>query len=414
MEDNSTYGLIAIFDLVILCVRYKRQIALVTAVGVLCGLLIAALSKPSFTAVATILPPSQPAPSLLAQVSNLAGSGGMTPSATALGMKSSTDLYVSLLRSRSVEDAVIEHFALKQEFAVDRDSDARRILESHVLVDGSGKDGLIRLSLKDHDAARARDLVNGWIDQYQQFMQHLAIGEAAQRRLFFERQLQREKNELASAEEALKVMQQSSGAIQLDSQTRLMIESTANLRAQISSKEIQVQSMASYAGPGNVDLIAARNELEALRLQLRGMPGGQGSEKASSAESRGAIPQVSLDYVRGERDVKYHEALFQILANQYEAARLDESRESAVFQSIDRAVKPDKASSPGAFLVIGACTLAGAFTGVLFTLSREAAITIRRTAVFRERMARMRALHAGSPSTEASGLQRRSQTGGGL
>ena len=113
-------------------------------------------------------------------------------------------------------------------------------------VDGSGKDGMINISVEDRDPRRAAELANGYVDQFRDLSQHLAITEASQRRLFFERELEQAKNNLATAEEALAQTEVKTGVIQPDSQARALIESASALRAQITAREVQI--------PGNADL----------------------------------------------------------------------------------------------------------------------------------------------------------------
>ena len=135
---------------------------------------------------------------------------------------------------------MIQRFDLMKLYKEKRLSDARKSLEKRTSIDSNIKDGLIRIEIEDRDPKRASDMANAYVDEYQKFSQHLAIGEAGQRRLFFERQLVGAKNDLAAAEEALKASQQKSGMIQLDSQAKALIESVAALRAEITAKEVEI------------------------------------------------------------------------------------------------------------------------------------------------------------------------------
>ena len=167
-------------------------------------------------------------------------------------------MFVSMLKSRTVEDAMVEKYHLRDQYHSRYPSDARKAFENHTLVDGTGKDGLIRISVNDSDPLRAAELANGYVDQFRNLSEHLAITEASQRRLFFERQLQQAKDNLADAEEAMKKIEQKTGLIQLDSQARALIESAAALRAQISAREVQIQGMQTYATGENAQLFKLR------------------------------------------------------------------------------------------------------------------------------------------------------------
>jgi uncharacterized protein involved in exopolysaccharide biosynthesis len=234
-------------------------------------------------------------------------------------------------------------------------------------VDGSAKDGMIHISVEDHDPRRAADLANGYVDQFRIQSQHLAITEASQRRLFFEQQLEQAKDNLANAEEAMKETEQKTGVIQLDSQANALIESATSLRAQVAAKEVQIQGMRTYATGENAQLVQAQRELESLRAQLAKL-GGSEDSATSLIVPKGKVPEAGLEYVRKQRDVKYNETIFDILARQFEVAKLDEAKEGALIQVVDPAVPPDRRSSPKRGLIVIVASAVGFFIGIFVAL----------------------------------------------
>jgi len=259
---------------------------------------------------------------------------------------------------------MIQHFGLMQEYRKQYLSDARKKFEANTVVDGSGKDGMIRISVVDRDPQRAAELANGYVDQFRNLSQHLAITEAEQRRSFFEQQLKQANQNLADAEEALKETEQKTGLIQLDSQARALIESAATLRAQITAREVQIQGMQTYATGENAQLIQAQKELDSMRAQLAQL-GGSGESTNGVIVPKGQMTESGLEYVRRLRDVKYYETIFEILARQFELAKLDEAKEGALIQVVDPAIPPDKRSFPKRSLIVMGATVAGFFSGLL-------------------------------------------------
>ncbi len=361
----------------------RRNVRLILITGAATALLAFGYSSTMtkrYTATTDFLPPQSSNSGSSALLAQLGGLGSLAGLASGGGIKSQSDLYVGLLKSETVEDGMIRRFNLMEQYHAKLMSGARGALEGAVKIDGTGKDGLIRISVTDKSPERAAELANGYVDQYRQLSASLAIGEAAQRRVFLEQQLQQAKNALATAEEDLKRSQQTSGMIQLDSQARALIESVASLRAQISAKDVPVQAMRTYAGAGNPDLMLQQQELDTLHAQLAKLGAKPNGDAASDdlIVSQGRLPQAGLDYVRKTREVKYQETLFEILARQFEAARLDEAREGSMVQVVDRAYPPDKKSwPPRALFLLGG--------GVLGTLLSSLWI------VFRDMMRRMRA-----------------------
>lgn len=379
---------ISLLDLLIVLAKRKRLILTITAVFAVLAIVISFLLPQKYTATATLLPPQQNSSigsALTAQLGAMSGVAALAGGS--LGLKNPNDMYIGLLRSRTVEDAMIVHFNLMQEYKMRHLSDARKAFESHSTVDGSGKDNLIRISVEDRDPRRAADLANGYIDQFRIQSQHLAITEASQRRLFFEQELEQAKDKLADAEEALKKTQQTTGLIQLDSQARALIESAASLRAQITAREVQIQGMQTYATGENAQLVQAQRELDGLRAQLAKLGGSEDSASGELIVPKGLVPEAGLEYARRVRDVKYNETIFDILARQFEVAKLDEAKQGALIQVVDPAVSPDKRSFPKRGLIVIGATLLGFFCGVFLALFQAAFVHIKKDSSISEKIA---------------------------
>ncbi len=367
---------ISILDVLVVIAERKWRVFWIT-IG--CAILSAAISlilPIHFTATVTILPPQQGnslTSMLTSELSNMSGGGGggggMAALASgALGMKSPNDMYVAMLQSRTVEDAMVQRYDLMKEYHTKYLSYARKDFEKHVTVDGNKKDGLIHISVNDSNADRAAELANGWVDQYRKLSEHLAIGEAAQRRLFFEQQLEQAKDKLADAEEALKRTEMQTGLIELDSQAKVLIETAAELRAQITMKEVEIKSMETFATGQNAQVIQAQQELDSLRAQLAKLGGSETDPDSGMVVGKGKVTEAGLEYVRKLRDVKYYETIFEILARQFELAKLDEAREGSMIQVVDPAIPPDRRSFPKRGWIVMGATAAGFLFGILFVV----------------------------------------------
>lgn len=359
----------SLFDLLITVAERKNLILGITAAFAVAALVISFLLPVRYTATIIVLPPQQNSSMSSALASQLGSVGGMAAMAGgSLGIKSPNDMYVAMLRSRTVEDAMVRHFELMKEYRKRYLSDARKEFESRTSVDGSGKDGLIHISVEDLDPRRAADLANGYVDQYSDLSRHLAITEASQRRLFFEQELEQAKDNLANAEEALKETEQKTGLIQLDIQARALIDSAAALRAQITVREVQIEGMRTYASGENAQLVQAQRELDSMHAQLAKLGGSAGGSDGELIVPKGLVPEAGLEYARKLRDVKYYDTIFDILARQFEMAKLDEAKEGALVQVVDPAVPPDKKSFPKRGFIVILTTFFGLFFGILIAL----------------------------------------------
>jgi tyrosine-protein kinase Etk/Wzc len=375
-------------DFLIIITQRKKLVAMVTGICTGIALILAFALPKEYTATVIILPPqgnSSMSSMLASQLSGMNGAAsGMASSM--LGMKNVNDMYVSMLKSRSVEDAVIQRYGLQSEYAEKYLVDTRKALEKHTKIDGATKDGLIRLSFSDRDPNRAAEIANGYVDQFKNLSQHLAITEASQRRVVFENQLEKTKVDLENADEALKRTQLSTGMVQVDGQARAMIDSAARLRAQIVAKEVQIEAMRSYAGDENPALTQAQTELDGLRSQFNKMVGSKGGSADDVFIPKGKVPQAGLEYVRRLRDVKYYEAIFEILAKQLELAKLDEAREGAFIQIVDPAAAPEKKSNPKRGL-LGVGGLAAGFTlGIMFALLQGGLVRMQHNPLMKDKL----------------------------
>ena len=361
---------ISLLDLLIVLANRKGLIVKITAACLGLGLLLAFVLPKRYTAEATVLPPLQNSSMAGALASQLGSLGAMASLAGKdIGLKNPNDMYVAMFSSETVEDAMIQRFGLMQEYRQKYLSLTRKTFERYFTVNGSGKDGLIHISVEDKDPKRAAEMANAWIEEFRRLSQTLAISEASQRRLFFELQMEQAKDNLANAEEALKKTEQKTGVIQMDSQARALIESAVTLRAQIAAKEVQLQGMQTYATNENSGVVEVQRELDGLRAQLAKLGGSEGGAEGLIVP-QGKVPQAGLEYVRKLRDVKYYETIFEIIARQFEMAKLDEAKEGAVVQVVDPALVPDRKSSPKRALIMLVALAIGLFLGVLLALMR--------------------------------------------
>jgi tyrosine-protein kinase Etk/Wzc len=361
---------VSLLDMLILLAERKKTILVIMIAVTVLTAIVSLLLPKRYTATVTLLPPAQNT-SLAAGFTSQLGSslGGMAALAGGtLGLKNPNDMLVAMLQSRVVEDAMVQRFGLMREYHARYLSDARNSFERRVSVKGNGLDGLIHISVEDANPNRAAEIANGYVDQFRQLSAHLAIGEASQRRLFFEQQLEQAKENLASAEESLKASEQKTGVIQLDSQTKALIGSAAALRAQITAKEVQIDSMRTFATDENSQLIRAQQELDGLRAQLAQLTRAGADRQEGLIIPKGQVSEAGLEYVRKLRDVKYHETIFEILARQFEIAKLDEARQGALIQVVDPAVIPDKRSFPKRTLIVLGGLIAGFILGAFWAL----------------------------------------------
>jgi uncharacterized protein involved in exopolysaccharide biosynthesis len=360
--EASSADSVHLVDVLIVLARRKRFIALFTLIVAVLAAAVMLIVPNGYTAITTLMPPMHDSSISTALMGQLSETGGLASLAgSSLGLKNPNEMYVSLFRSRAVEQAMVQQFDLMNRYHAKKDSQALKAFENHTTVELGAKDGLLRVTASDGDPNEAAAIANGYVDQFKHLSEHLAISEASQRRAFFEQQLLEAKGNLATAEEALKHTEQSTGVLQIDSQARSLIESAAMVRAQIGAKEVQLQGMRTYATDNNPSVVLAEQQLVALRSQLASLAGSDQDAGQGLIVPKGKVPEAGLEYLRRLRDVKYYETISDLIAKQYEIAKLDEAKQGATIQVIDKAVAPDSHSSPKRTIIVILATFVALF-----------------------------------------------------
>jgi tyrosine-protein kinase Etk/Wzc len=334
-------------------------IAILTAIVVL-------VIPANYTATAVILvpQPSGPASALMGALGG--GASVAALSATDGQFANPSDTYLGVLASRTVADDLIAQFDLEKVYHQRTQYATRKALKHNTRLEAA-RGWMVRISVEDHDARRAAAIANAYVDALWRVNRRLALTTGSQRRLFFEQQVEAERKPLADAEDAFREIQQKTGVIELAGQEELTLRSIAQIRAEIQSRELEVQMLRTTATEQNSDVQRLESEIAGLKTQLKQAEGSATDADDEMFVPAEKLPQAGLEYVRRARDLKYHEALFEMLSRQYEQARVDEAKDPALIQVVDPAVPPDKRSWPPRTLLVLLAAAGSAFllTGVV-------------------------------------------------
>jgi tyrosine-protein kinase Etk/Wzc len=353
--------------------RRRRTFRLPLACAALVSIAVVFLIPPKFTAEAVILTPHQ-AESSLSAMAQLSGGGASAGLSTlsllaGFGMRNPSDLYVGMLESRTIADTLINRFNLKEVYGDKYYKTARKDLKWNTTIK-AGKDTLIHVEVSDRNPNRAAQLANAYIEELAKRNSSVTLAEATQRRRFFEEQLAKEKDLLAASEIAMRDTQQFTGLMVPGGQAEAMIRSTSQLHAQILGLQAQLAGMKAYASDDNPRVQMIKRELTTLQSDMASLERGEHVAGTPDVPI-GNLPQAGLEYLRKYRDVKYHETLYEALAKQYEAARLDEAKAAPSVQIIDAAITPEKRSWPPRTIIVVLTVLLTAAIVALCVLARE-------------------------------------------
>jgi len=379
---------IGLLDILFVLAENKKLIVGLPAIVAVLAAVWSLFMTNIYTATAKILPPQQSqstAASILGQLGGLAGAAG-----GALGIRAPNDLYIGMLKSRTVADNLIARFDLKKVYDQPNATQTRKILDgvSNIF---SGKDAFIVIEVDDQEPARAAAIANGYIEELIKLTQTLAVTEASQRRLFYEKQVALASKELVSAELALKKAQEETGIIKLDDQGKAIVEAFVRLRAEIAAKEVELGAMRTFATPQNPVVVRVENELASMRQQLAAMEKKrEGASQVDLLVPTGQVPTAGLEYVRRMREVKYRETLFELLGKQYEIAKIEEAKDTSIIQVLDAAVVPEMRSKPKRRQNVVFSAIVALFVAVVVAFGRAAIAGVRKDPATAARMAALR------------------------
>lgn len=360
-----------ILDLLIAFAKHKRVLFGLPILVAILAYAATNLLSVEYTGKAVIFPPQQQqssASAMLGQLASLAGGGS--------GAKTSGDIYLDMLKSNAIADRIVSRFNLQTLYETATLTAARRTLLSRAVFTAQPS-GILIIEYEDEDPKLVADIANAFVDELSRLNQVLAVSNASQSRLFYEKQLKKAKDDLVAAEMAMKQMQEKTGMIQLESQGQAAITAAASIRAQIAGKEVEMAAMRSFATERNPEYQRKQQELAGLRAQLSKVDIDSGTLFVPGSK----VPELGLEYARRLRDVKYFQGIFEILAKQFEAAKMDEARDTSIIQILDKALPPEAPSGPKRLLIALISAVVTGFFALLWVALREAEVHARRNPV---------------------------------
>lgn len=363
---------ISLIDLLVVFAKHKKKILLLPLLvgGIVAGY---SLTVPEiFTAQTTLIPSDQKQSSAMAMLNQLGPLAGL---AGGSGGGSQTEVLVTMIKSRRILDRIIaKHNLQTQDGGKVSMEAARKSLGGITTTSVGRKDGVITISVEDESPEKAAKIANGFVRELEGLSQELALTEASQRRVFLEKQMTNAFGNLQNAEEGLKSSQEKSGLIQLDAQGKAIIEGIAQLQAQIAAQEVALGALRLSSTEENPEVQRLLAAIKQMGIQLVRMEQGQPSQSATNSVmlSTSNVPAAGLEYLRRLRKLKYAETIHQLLAQQYQMAKVDEARDAPLLQVLDAAIAPEKRTSPKRTQMVLMAVVASGFAMCLLAFLLEA------------------------------------------
>jgi len=369
---------LSVVDFVVVLWRWRLLIAAITLVAVFGAGIWAAMTPRIYESTATLVAPKEStgsgmlgglvlASGLLQQVPGLLSMPSLT---------SNRDLLVSVLKSRTMAQFVLERFGLQARYRERYQEDAIKTLQRNTTVLVT-REGVISVKVEDTDPKVAAAMANFYVERLDQLVGQYGLSEASRQRVFFTEQLARSKAQLDASEESLRSFQERNRAVVLQEQTRGAIEAAARLRGEIIATEVQIQVMRNFATEANPEVVVLRRRIDEMNRQLAQLQYGGSSAGPANRDRRdftvpfAKVPELGLELVRLTREVKVQETLVTLLTQQVEQVRIAEAKDFPVVQVLDRAVAAERHSKPRMGVSLAVAAITGVIGGALIAFVAE-------------------------------------------
>lgn len=363
-EDEDA---ISFLDLLLVFARHKKKILLVPfLVG--CAVAGYSLSIPeTFTASTTFIPSDRKQSSAMSALNQLSPSAHL--------MRSDSEVLLTIVKSRRIQDRIIESLQLQKgnnnKLSM---REARELLSGATTISIGRKDRVIKILVQNESPQKAAEIANEYVSQLEKLSKELALSEASQRRAFLEKQLAYAFTKLQAAENAMTASQRKYGLIPFAPHGQAILWSIEALQAQIAAKEVELGAVRLFATDENPEVRKILATIQAMQKQLTNMQHAnpKAQQSSSSIMSTDQVPEAGMEYLRRTRDLKYAETTHQLISQQYQMAKVDEAQDAPILQVLDTAIPPERRSSPKRTQMVLVSLVASAFLMCLIAFMLEA------------------------------------------
>lgn len=361
--------------------KYRKFISYTVGSTIFFSIILSFLLPKMYLATAQVLPPQENTSAITALLSNsdnpLSGLAG-----SFIANQSTASLYVGIMKSRSVADALIDKFSLRDLYNKKYIEDVYSKLEDRTTFHISRKDQIISVSVLDRDPERAADMANAYVEMLDQTNRKLNITQGKRKRLFLEDRLREVRTDLSNAEIKLKAFQEKYNLVSIEEQAKVAIEGAAEIKSQIIAAQTELEVLKQFGTEKQIEAVMLKAKIEELTKQLSEIEQGIKPDTNDSKVPKTAkgpnfyipfddLPRLGLELVRLTREAKIQEKLFELLIAQYEMARIEEAKDVDTIQVLDKAVPPEKKVSPKRTRIVIVMTLLAFVISTIIVLGKE-------------------------------------------
>ena len=361
---------------------HRGLLCLVTLYAMAASAMLAFLIPPRYESTARLMPPDSPSGSGLSMAAAAigGGTGGLGGVASdLLGLKSTSDVFVGILTSRTLQDKLIQQFDLRKVYGDGPMEDTRRDLAGHTSTSVDRKSQIIAITVTDRSPQRAAAISHAYVDALNRMVAELSTSSARRERIFLEGRLQAVNQELEAAEKEFSEFASKNTAIDIKAQGAAMFEAAATVQGQLIAAQSQYEGLRQAYTDNNVRVRTMKARIDELQRQLEKL-GGKGESTISvSSQPSGSmypsirkLPLLGVAYADLYRRTRIQEAVLETLTKEYELAKVQEAKEIPTVKVLDAGIVPDKRSYPSHLIIIFQGTFTALAVAVVWVFGKEA------------------------------------------
>ena len=373
MEDE-----INLLDLLLVLLKRKWLIFWITFLAIVFSVCYSLYLPEKFTATARILPPQQQKSGISSLLSQAGGAFGGLASGLLGGGQSSSDVYVGIMKSRSVADVLITKFDLKKLWEAEYITPVYKTLSEITKINVSKDTGIISVSVEEEDPKRAAEMANTYVLALDQINRTVNITEGQRKRVFLEERLDKAKKDLINAEAGLQAFQEKYNLVSINEQAKASIEGAATLKGEIIAAQTEFEVLKKFGTEKQNEAIMLKSKIEELQKQLAKIESGNPEKNADNFYIPfKELPDLGMRLARLMREAKIQEQVFELLTSQYEMAKIEEAKDMNTIQILDEAVPPDRKSGPKRSMIVILSTIVGFFIAVFLAFIKEFVLKVK-------------------------------------
>jgi capsule polysaccharide export protein KpsE/RkpR len=358
----------------------RRFLVRTIGIGFLAATLLAFLLPKSYESTARLMPPDNQGGLGKMVSSALAHTPGVDLGSVVSGLmdtRGQSGLFMGVLRSRSVQDQLLDEFHLQAVYGKKMREDARKRLDSETEISEDRKSGIISIKVTDRSPQRAAAMAGEYVTALNRIVSQQSTSSAHRERIFLEQRLAAVREDLNSAEKDFSQFASNNEALDVSEQAKTTLEASAILQGQIIAAQSQLEGLKQIYADNNVRVRSSKARIAELQSQLEMLNGVSGKESSAGEKkatgnqypSLRELPILGLPFAEKYRALKIQEAVYDTLSKQYELAKVQEAKELPTVKILDQPGVPEKKSFPPRLLIISCATLATACLGVLWVFA---------------------------------------------